>query len=93
MSTWIYLQCADHNPPLVAPDESGQHLYDLPQIFADLRDRGRIVTNCHDGIFPDDYFRKHTAEFMAQHPQCRIEVWDENGRQHTDPNKDAAVLS
>lgn len=74
MSTWLYRQCADHTPPLVAIDESGQHLFDLPQIFADLRDRDRIVANVRDDIWPDGYFRRNTARFLAQHPQCRIEV-------------------
>ena len=31
MSTYLYLVCLDHTPPLRAASESGQHLYDLPQ--------------------------------------------------------------
>ena len=49
MSTWIYLECADHDPPISADGESGQHLYDLPDIREDIRRRAewtpeRLVT-------------------------------------------------
>lgn len=43
MSTYLYLACLDHDPPLFADDESGQHLYDLPQIRADIARRAEMV--------------------------------------------------
>ena len=43
MSTWLYLQCESHDPPLENEGESGQHLYDLEQIWADLENRDRIA--------------------------------------------------
>ena len=36
MSTWLYLRCESHDPPLENDGESGQHLYDLEQIWADI---------------------------------------------------------
>lgn len=86
MSTWIYLECLDHEPPLQAEDESGQHLYDLPQIRADIRDRevlarlygeGAVMGQAHVG-----FFRANTARFLAQHQKCRIGIRDERGVEH-----------
>ena len=34
--------CLDHDPPLKADGESGQHLYDLPQIRKDIRRRASL---------------------------------------------------
>ena len=82
MSTWIYLECLDHNPPLQAEDESGQHLYNLTQIRADLTDRDRIVANTNDDIWPENYFRRHTARFLTNHPKCRIGIRDEYGKEY-----------
>lgn len=82
MSTYLRLECLDHDPPLLADQESGQHLYDLPQIRADLADRDRLVAAMHDDLHPQDYFRRHTAAFLTQHPQCRIGIRDEYGTQH-----------
>lgn len=47
MSTWLYLRCESHNPPLESDGESGQHLYDLPQIWADLDNRDQIAAANH----------------------------------------------
>ena len=43
MSTELYLRCESHNPPLENEDESGQHLRDLDQIWADISNRDRIA--------------------------------------------------
>ena len=67
MSTWLYLECLDHDPPLTADEEPGQHLYDL-------------VVNSRDDIWPSDYFRVHAARFLAQHLKCRIGILDESNR-------------
>lgn len=83
MSTWLYLVCLDHTPPLVSEEEVGQHLYDLPQIRADLADRDRIVANVAAGVWPAEYFRVRTARFLARHhPLCRIGIQDEYGVEH-----------
>ncbi len=81
MSTWIYLECADHDPPIKADGESGQHLYDLPDIREDIRRRAQWTC-------PDEHrsgahwFRLNSRRFLAQHPHCRIVIRDEYGREH-----------
>ena len=42
MSTWLYLTCDSHTPPILSEDV-GQHLYDLPAITMAVRHRDRIV--------------------------------------------------
>ena len=82
MSTWIYLRCEDHDPPLVAEDESGQHLYDLPQLRADIASRDLLVAAAEGGMEMDDYYRRHTLTFLRQHPRCRLGIVDEYGREY-----------
>jgi hypothetical protein len=77
----------DHDPPLVADEESGQHLYDLPQIRADIADRDALVAlvAAEDlGVYGVDfgYFRNHTVRFLVQHPRCRLAIFDEYGHEH-----------
>ena len=89
MSIYVYLVCLDHNPPLVAGDESGQHLYDLPQIRKDIADRDMIVAAVKADVFDgSNYFRNHTARFLAAHPTCRIGIRDEYGTEYpiTEPD-------
>jgi hypothetical protein len=82
VSTWLYLECLEHDPPLQAGDESGQHLYDLPQIRADIADREGLVADWLKGASPEDYFRSNSARFLTQHTRCRIGIRDEYGREH-----------
>ena len=82
MSTWLYLRCESHDPPLENDGESGQHLYDLEQIWADINNRDVIAAAWLNHFFPDDHFRRNTASFLAKHPHCQIEVIDEYGRIH-----------
>ena len=81
MSTYLYLKCLDHDPPLLAEAESGQHLYDLAQIREDIACRAALV-----GVKRWDlgYFRAHTARFLNQHQGCRIGIEDEYGRDYTE---------
>lgn len=82
MSTWVYLECRDHNPPLMADAESGQHLYDLDQIRADIANRDALIAANNDGMEVTDYFRRHTLRFLAAHPKCDIGIRDEYGTEH-----------
>lgn len=83
MSTYLYLQCEDHTPPIRSFGESGQHDRDLAQIFKDLDNRELIVTAYNERMVPANYFRRNTASFLAEHPHCRITVIDEYGATHT----------
>lgn len=82
MSTYVYLRCEDHDPPLKADEESGQHLYDLPQIRADIANRDALAAAHDDGMEIDDYFRRHTLRFLTAHRKCRLGIVDEYGREH-----------
>lgn len=82
MSTYLYLRCLNHNPPLRANRESGQHLYDLPDIQADLANRDVIVKAYELDFASDEYFRENTAWFLVQHPLCSLGIIDEYGREH-----------
>ena len=82
MSTWIYLRCTCHNPPLIAPDESGQHLYDLPQIREDIANREWLAENFDDVVNDLGYFRLNSARFLKDHPRCVIDIVDEYGKTH-----------
>lgn len=81
MSTYVYLVCLDHDPPLVAEDESGQHLYDLPRIRAEI---AGVDAPAPSGQHPDAtaYFRRNSERFLLQHRGCRIGIRDEHGRDH-----------
>ena len=82
MSTYVYLECLDHDPPLPADAESGQHLYDLSQIREDISNREGVVAALALDMTPDDYFRRNTARFLARHQGCRIGIRDEYGVVH-----------
>ena len=83
MSTYVYLTCLDHTPPLTASEESGQHLYDLPQIRADVLHR-RVLVEAYeiDYAGPEAYFRRNSVRFLHQHKTCRIGIVDEYDREH-----------
>lgn len=87
MSTWIYLTCECHTPRLVAEDESGQHLYDLPRIQREVADRKRLIERCRtDGGL--GYFERASARFLTQHEDCLIGIEDECGERYpTTPTK------
>ena len=95
MSTYIYLVCLDHDPPLIAEEESGQHLYDLPRIRGEIKNREEIVRvyderHSYDFRCASDwdekaveaYFRIRSARFLTRHQSCRIGIQDEYGRDH-----------
>lgn len=82
MSTWLYLKCLDHDPPLVAEDESGQHLSDLPRIRQEVADREALLKEWEGRNCVPGYFTYHSLRFLAQHRKCRIGIEDEYGEDH-----------
>jgi hypothetical protein len=89
MSTYLYLQCLDHDPPLVSDGEVGQHLYNLPQIQNDIVNRKVFVMAAKmadDNYRPlPDYghhFRNNASRFLCQHAKCNIGIIDEYGHKH-----------
>lgn len=82
MSTYVYLECRDHNPPLTSEGEVGQHLSDLPRIRAEIAQRDTFVAAAE---FEPDYghhFTNNAAWFLRRHPHCSIGIRDEYDREH-----------
>lgn len=80
MSTYIYLTCESHNPPLRAEDESGQHLYDLPRIREEIQNRKVIARIEDEGLPCGNPFVQHSAYFLSRHKECGIGIVDEYGQ-------------
>lgn len=78
MSTYLYVRCLSHNPPLVSEEESGQHTYDLEQIRVDLAmDRDELLRRLREGLLT--YFSRDTARFISHHKGCPVDIIDEYG--------------
>lgn len=84
MSTYLYLECLEHDPPLSSDGEVGQHLYDLPRIRQEITARDLIVALARSeiGYGYDSHFTSNAARFLAQHPNCHIGIRDEYGLEH-----------
>ena len=83
MSTWMYLECLDHDPPITSADEVGQHLYDLPDIRRMVAERQTIVRFAKEyGALPEGYFAQNAMRFLRDHPKCRIRIVDEYDVEH-----------
>lgn len=81
MSTYLYLVCNDHTPPLHSDGEVGQHLTDLPRIRAEISKRDVFVAAAeHHPSY--DYFTGNAARFFSQHPRCAIGIVDEYDKTH-----------
>ena len=95
MSTYMYLKCIDHDPPILADYESGQHYYDLPRIRAEVADRHGLVARLQSGCLPykgsehyGNYFPRNSALFLRYHPSCRIRIETEYGEDVTEPEEE-----
>jgi hypothetical protein len=84
MSTYIYLECLDHDPPLRADGESGQHLCDLHETRRMIANRDEITTLMEQdmSLTWDSHFASNTAWFLYRHPKCQIGIVDEYGKRH-----------
>ena len=87
MSTYLYLQCDSHNPPLQSPHEVGQHLRDLPRIREEINRREDLYRAYQHGYLGYEsesggYFTRFLREFLIQHPHCDLQIVDEYGDTH-----------
>jgi len=84
MSTYIYLECLDHSPPLRAGDESGQHLTDLDRIKEEVKNRDYLVKLFEDSAidYYGAYFTYRSAKFLSAHRDCRIGIINEYGERY-----------
>lgn len=81
MSTYLYLRCSAHEPPILSADEVGQHLHDLDRVAGWIADRDSLVANL-DRQGTGDHFLGAALAFLAAHPHCEVDVVDEYGRTH-----------
>lgn len=96
MSTYLYLTCFSHDPPLSATEESGQHLRDLPRIRGEINeDREKLygegqLSITWDKLLGrgiDSYFRRHSVIFLSQHMKCDVRIITEYGEDVTREDK------
>lgn len=80
MSTWVYLACIDHDPPLVSDCESGQHdeRVGMALLVAD-RDKWLALTR-NDDVEITDRWSRNGSYFLRSHPKCRLACVDEYNR-------------
>lgn len=83
MSTYWYLECLDHDPPLTSEDEVEQHTEGLEAIDALVARRQEITEEEAQptGIIrpASDYFASNAARFLRQHPKCSLRYVSEYG--------------
>ena len=81
MSTYIYLECLDHDPPVTSDGEVGQHLYDLSDVRKMIANKEVIIEfmKVMDNFQWDSHFDSNTARFLRDHPKCKIAIYSEYG--------------
>jgi hypothetical protein len=83
MSTWVYFACLDHDPPLRADQESGQHNEWEPMRTL-LAERDSLLDLVHADVLDayglNDRWTSNGLRFFQQHPRCRLACVDEYGR-------------
>lgn len=83
MSTYVYLACLDHDPPVRAHEESDQHRHNAG-VMERIRDwvdrREQLLDMWIEGDFgtPDRYLA-NSLRFLSDHRSCRIAARDEHG--------------
>ena len=83
MSTYLYLTCESHNPPLVSEDASGTTLRDLPRIRHEIENRVQVARIETEDLPCDLRATEVSARFLSQHPHCEIGIVDEYNRKHS----------
>jgi hypothetical protein len=86
MSTYLYLVCVDHDPPLFS-EEVTQHTHkdgELEKIRGWVGNRDEWVRLRHeqDDLTYADYFLTHAITFLTAHPKCHLIAQDEYGEKY-----------
>lgn len=81
MSTYLYLQCLEHDPPISSDGEVGQHLYDLDDVKKLYVNRELLIQMQKQDlpITWDSNFQSNASRFFCQHPNCTVQVVTEYG--------------
>lgn len=78
MSTYWYLECLDHDPPLRSDAEVEQHTR-LERIIALAENREEKIAEYEADSWVFDYFECNAMRFLVQHPKCRLRFISEYG--------------
>lgn len=87
MSTYLYLVCDEHDPPLLSADEVTQHTNkdgELDKIRGWVANRAELIRlrKEQDDSTYSDYFQTHAITFLVQHPKCHLSAVDEHGEKY-----------
>ena len=87
MSTYLYLQCLDHDPPLRSEGEVGQHMTDLPFVRVCIKERNDLAKQFMGTVWPvpttiEGQWQRTAAAFLADHRWCNIGIVDEYRQIH-----------
>lgn len=76
MSTYWYLECSSHTPPLRSLEEVEQHTSGLPAVRELVARRGN--TNLMTYMYSEGaYFQKNAVGFLLQHSECPLRLVNE----------------
>jgi len=72
---YLYLACLDHDPPLLSePIGNSRRRSDVEAAPKYVAERDDLAAAWAKGLQPINGGRCRAAEFLAQHPKCRINV-------------------
>ena len=90
MSTYWYLECLDHDPPIISDMEFTQHTNDdafrAAIDLANSRPIGSKDFTYNDSL--RDYFDGNARRFLIQHPSCRLGLVNEYDKRQPLPEKE-----
>lgn len=82
MSTYYYLECLAHTPPIVSTEESARKSSQISQIREDWEHREEIWWSYDSGLLTNVEFgspRMATIHFMEHHKDCPVQIRSEYG--------------
>lgn len=81
MSTYLYLECLDHDPVISSywQGEVGQHLSDLKNVRGYIANRDALLKAHELDCDPSETWARTATYFFAMHPKCNIGIRDEYG--------------
>lgn len=97
MSTYLYLQCRSHNPPIWSDSHVGSSLSDVPYALRLLENRAPLIAVrdlADDDVAYGAQFSGYAgaaAWFLTQHRDCEVVLIDQYGETHTHPEKNTST--
>lgn len=84
MSTYLYLRCDAHDPPMYS-DNVAQHPQDeLPWLLDKIAHRNELATTepIYTWTTGFEWWEANLIAFFKQHPKCPITIEDEYGTEY-----------